>query len=334
MVPKSIISTVLCLMFSLIGFCKTNAIRLKIKKEHEQWHSLVEKDYRKLLQHSLHQNFYGLTEDTFEELLWNGLVESIRFYESPDFIDSKQVTQWIIHKLKPNPDLNFGLPTPKTIDPCKATAFSALNNFTGIWHGNWKSERVHHHWLPVREYHKKINTESNLLGLQSCITGDGIGWNYVVEKEGNVIILGFVYHIMEDGTPVSGNPHYAFLNSNHELSWVSNNHIYYEFTGSHHHNFIGRHYIITGASYDNRSGQARLTKGFQAVYRSEERQLPKFKTLTLLPSRKEDNQTFKFLSKRIWKVLEHKITEARRMAEVLSKVRKVIPFPMLAQYLK
>ena len=294
----------LILNYSIVDFSNLMELPIGHPRHQKTWDLLVKGDYIQLLDFSFPQNLYDLTESDFEELLWSGLIQAIAFYESPTDLNPAMVNTWINNSLAINSNLGHVLPKPQIINGNKHSAFKALNNFTGVWHGHWKSHKVHHNWLPVRDHNREIIKGTNLLGFQSCFTGDGVGWNYVIEKEGEIVILGFVYHFKNNGSIVSGDPHYAFLNNNNQLTWVTNNHIYYEFTCNQENCTNSKHYVITGASYEHKQMKSKLVSGFQAVYLGEEQVPPTYITLTLHDVQEGKNQFLKNLKQSVLKVFQ------------------------------
>jgi hypothetical protein len=158
---------------------------------------------------------------------------------------------------------------------------SSLDQFSGTWHGNWGKMLVHHLWLPVRRFVQSIAEGTTLISFQSCFTGDGFGWNYVLEQGNQIIILGFILHFDDNGTITSKNPHYAFLNNSNQLIWVSEDHIYYEFICDNSNCSDEKHYVISGAAYEKHTNRVKLTSGFQTVYLPRNEDLPPFKSIDL-----------------------------------------------------
>ena len=327
------------LLVGLLVFmiCLPNTIKLPATHEGEQnqWHNLIKADYGQLRDFSNNQNLFGLNQEQFEDLLWKGLLKAIDFHQSPKHLNAAQANKWIKTQFTANSNLQHQLPRPKIVAATKSKAFEAYTNFQGFWHGRWKSVQVHHHWLPVREHYRKISENEFLLGFQSCYTGDGIGWNYVVEKEGEIVLLGFVYHMTSEGSIAFGNPHYAFLNSGGQLIWVSDDHIYYEFTCTNPRCENGKHYVITGGGYEDKNKKPVLVSGFQAIYLSQKLQLPKFEVLALATYDEKENR---FLESRVAPTTEsleatipgtEYVNETLRKA--LNKISKLNSIPKLLQ---
>ncbi len=243
----------------------------------ENLDSFLTSDYQDLITCSKVVKEYGITQESFNQLFWEGVTKSYDFYLSPEYIDQKSLTNLIDRNLLASPKLVNPSDNPGITKTSASKAFESLNEFSGEWHGNWKDLRVHHRWLPARECKKTITESSSLIGFQSCFTGDGIGWNYVVEKRGETIVLGFVYHFNDDGNISARNPHYAFLNPDNQLTWVSGDHIYVEFVRNHSVYTNEKQYVITGAQYEKQRKEMKLISGFQAIYSSEDQRLPVFK---------------------------------------------------------
>ncbi|WP_343486148.1 hypothetical protein [Allomuricauda sp. d1] len=236
-------------------------------------------DYRQLAVFSKSINSFGINEKSFEQLFWEGALESLKFYRSSEGFNQLYVNQLIETELWLNPNLGHPLKRPDKYKTSISNAFGALNQFSGEWHGKWQTMKVHHLWLPVRESNEKIEEGFALVGFQSCFTGDGFGWNYVVKENNNILVLGFVYHFDGEGSISAKNPHYAFVNPKNQLTWVSDDHIYYEFVCADYNCPHKKHYVITGAKYAKQPHKLKLVSGFQAIYLAEDFELPDFKHL-------------------------------------------------------
>jgi len=228
---------------------------------------LAASDYQRLWDFSNQMEVYGITENRFEEFLWEGAVQALEFYESQLEYGPKFANQNIRRHLWEHPNLRHPIPLPmesKAITP--NLAFEALNRFSTNWYGKWQTQEVQHKWLPVQEFKKEMANGYTLIGFQSCFTGDGVGWNYVVQKKETTVILGFVYHFDEYGTISFQNPHYALLNMDGQLTWVSNDHMYFEFVCQDPSCGDSKHYVITGGKYEKQDNALQLVTGFQAIY--------------------------------------------------------------------
>lgn len=264
---------------------------------------LLSFDYQQLAGFSENMKSYGITEECFDELFWEGIKESLKFCLSSKYIDQSSVNNLIELELWRNPDLEHPIIRPEISKIGISRAFKALNEFSGEWHGKWQAMKVHHLWLPVQEFKMEINDGFTLIGFQSCFTGDGFGWNYVVNTKNKVLILGFVYHFDNSGRISAKNPHYAFLNPGNQLTWVSDSHIYYEFMCNGIICDEKKHYTITGGRYQRQVKQYKLASGFQAVYIPEDKQLPAFKHLFVNNIKRTKN----LLSKKLAIVLKNLI---------------------------
>jgi hypothetical protein len=236
-------------------------------------------DYQNLSTFSETISANKISETDFHSLFWEGLTKSYAFYSSSDYIDLAAINHLIDTELRSSAGLGHSFKKLERIRTNLSMAFDALNSFSGEWYGKWETMKVHHRWLPVRECNKVIMGKFTLMGFQSCYTGDGIGWNYLVKEGNNTIVLGFVYHFNTDGKTYVKNPHYAFLSSNGRLTWISDNHIYHEFICEHSHCTDEKHYVITGAKYKKAAEKIEFVSGFQAVYSCEDAQLQDYKCL-------------------------------------------------------
>jgi|GEM_PF-6497215 len=230
------------------------------------WNAQLAMDHSLLKSRSEQMDSYPIPEEEFKQLFREGIEESLMFYLSPERPKAAEVHDLIVTQLVDNSGLRHPLERPGIQTTTRTRAFEAFDRFSGRWHGTWKAQRVHHLWLPTRKIKMEVWDGYQLIGFQTCFTGDGFGWNYVVQKNDTIIILGFVYHVNDTGQIITKNPHYAFLNSNNQLSWVSDDHIYYEFVHSGSHSTDPRCYIITGGPYQKFQGKLTLTSGFQTIY--------------------------------------------------------------------
>ncbi|MFD2587471.1 hypothetical protein ACFSQJ_11055 [Croceitalea marina] len=236
-------------------------------------------DYKDLTDFSESIATFIMKEESFNRLFWEGLIKSYSFYSSSEYIEQSTINDLIETRLWSNPDLKHSFKKPEINRTNFLMAFNALNSFSGKWHGKWETMKMHHLWLPVRKCNTALFDSFTLVGFQSCYTGDGIGWNYVLKKEDDVIILGFVYHFNDNGKIFARNPHYAFLNSKKQLTWVSDNHIYYEFVCTNSTCANEQHYVITGAQYEKNANGIELISGFQAIYLDKNQLIPDFQSL-------------------------------------------------------
>jgi len=264
-------------------------------KNLQGYSDLLTSDYKRLTRFSENLKEYGITEESFENLFWEGLSKSRNFYSSSDHMGQSSVNHWIEKELLNHVDLYHPLEKPETLQTNSANAFSALHSFSGEWHGTWETMKVNHLWLSVQRTKNDLTDGFSIVGFQSCFTGDGFGWNYVVKEQNEIVILGFVYHFDDTGNITARNPHYAFVNTKHQLTWVSDNHIYYEFVCRDSKCGDKKHYVITGGQYEKRIQRTNLTSGFQAVYVSESLELPAFKHLYL----NRVNRAKKLLSRKL-----------------------------------
>ncbi|GMN11594.1 hypothetical protein MTsPCn9_25280 [Croceitalea sp. MTPC9] len=277
--------TYLDFIVTLLTFLLSLTINLKkatdVLKKPENFNDILLSDYRNLSGFSEQMKAYGICKESFKELFWKGAEKSLDFYLSTEFLKESLVNSLVEKQLWMNSGLEHPINKPNTDKTNASRASKVLNTFSGKWHGKWKAMKVHHLWLPVRKSSKELNHGFTLIGFQSCFTGDGFGWNYIVKKKNSIIVLGFVYHFDSNGQISSKNPHYAFLNSNNQLTWVSDSHIYYEFICNDSNCSNRKHYIITGAQYLQQPMGLKLISGFQAVYLSEDYKLPTFKNLNI-----------------------------------------------------
>ena len=239
-------------------------------------------DFQLLNSFSEDLSAYAITRERFEVMFWEGAQSAYRFYQSPQRFRPSSVNQLLAGKFFPVGDSLHFLDHPDAIPTDLPVALEALEAFSGKWYGQWKTMKVRHLWLPVQQTHEPLPKGPTLVGFQSCFTGDGFGWNYVVEEQGKAVILGFVYHFQNQGE-LKGTPHYAYLNTQQQLTWVSNDHIYFEFVCDHQQCSQPKHYVITGGQYEQQGKSSKLVSGFQAQYVRKNGQLPEFRELPSIP---------------------------------------------------
>ena len=156
--------------------------------------------------------------------------------------------------------------------------------FSGKWYGNWRSAQIDHLWLPTHELPLTFSFENMgiaILAFQSVYTGDGIGWNYLLQKDGMKFILGFVGHFDEAGSISMKRPHIGFPQANGAIIWKTRDHMYLEFVCQHHAcEIAAEHYVITGISYKTGKRKLKTIEAFQAIYTRDPRQRPTWRLLS------------------------------------------------------
>ncbi|MDW3190778.1 MAG: hypothetical protein R8G66_00345 [Cytophagales bacterium] len=266
------------IMLGLLIWLPSKAGPFLIDARHLKTEFLLSEDYEQLADFAIVFRDYSPSKENFELLFWHGLKESLVFHERLG--QSKRSYSFVLRKFKRLPHHQFSHPinqeTPFRTNTIEA--FHILRRFTGQWHGYWEEKPVHHFWLPVRTVDITFTKRTKLLGFQSCFTGDGFGWNYVVQKKNQIIVLGFVYHYDENGALAKGNPHVGLMHQDLHLTWISDSHIYNEQVCTHPDCALGPHYVITGMAFNPNHQHHRAEIGFQAIYLSEEMELPLFQT--------------------------------------------------------
>ncbi|MEM8765378.1 MAG: hypothetical protein AAGD88_16275 [Bacteroidota bacterium] len=243
--------------------------------------SNLSQDYQLLNAFGAIETHHGVSNEDFDKFFWKGVKESMNFYSLHR--GSRSSVQNIIkEELFAHKDLKHVLKKPRLCKTNLKRAYDALHQFSGNWHGCWAGREVHHLWLPVILTDTLVQEELTLVGFQSCYTGDGLGWNYIVENKEETLVLGYVYHFDEDVISAE-NPHYAYCNTNQQLTWVSNDNVYYEFTCDNPNHPNEKQYVITGARYSVLEKELKPSAGFQAIYSSERKAIPVFQNLDLNP---------------------------------------------------
>lgn len=223
-------------------------------------------DYQRLADFSEQMNTYGISEESFKKLFWKGALKSFDFYQSSNRIKRNDI-HLVLKNLVHRNHLKHVLKKSSLNTSDSDKSADVLQTFSGEWFGKWQSMSVEHLWLPIRKCNFKIGLEHKVIGFQTCFTGDGFGWNYLIQKGEETIILGHVYHFNENGNMDYENPHYALLNGESQLTWVSDNHVYYEFVCEDEKCAAGKHYVITAMPYSNHD-RLKFGAPIQAIYNS------------------------------------------------------------------
>lgn len=235
----------------------------------------LQADYEELASYTAKMKHFQLDPITFEKRFWQGLAEATNYF-------TEDVLQ--------NPDNKRDLTRPfhlrfpmvhevqrKSLSITQlADGIAALERFTGPWYGLWDKMKVKHLWLPVRQSRHTLQGDFQLLAFQSAFTGDGIGWNFLVRHKGKVHMLGHVYHYDIEGHLSTQTPHYAYLDQAGQITWITKDHIFFETVCHEDHGLAGKHYVITGESYDSSTNEPDATNRFQAIYLAKDHLLPQF----------------------------------------------------------
>ena len=238
--------------------------------------SILLQDYDQLNRNSNGIKKYSIKQKAFEDLFWEGAAGALSFYLSKERVSNETVTNLINSGLQMNPSLVHSFDKIAPTEIKTEGALKILERFTGYWYGMWEEMEVHHLWLPVRTCEKSISNDYTLVGFQSCFTGDGIGWNYIVSGKNEMVILGLVYHYDIGGILSAKNPHYAFLNANNSITWISDSHMYLETMCDKSTCINEEHYVITGGRYEKDMEELSFKEKFQAVYLRKDKSLPHF----------------------------------------------------------
>jgi len=224
-------------------------------------------DFQVIFEFSKKMKLYSVSQENFETFFQKGVMESYNFQQSSHYMNQSRLNRMIEKELSLYQDLKHPLKKLSKRDSKDLKSSEVLNTFSGEWYGKWKSMDVKHLWLPFKKTNLKIGKEFKIIGFQTCFIGDGFGWNYLIQKGEKIIILGYVYHFDEKGKLISENPHYAFVNNENQLTWVSDNHIYHEFVCEDAKCTNSKHYVITAISYTSTNG-IKFGIPFQAIYLS------------------------------------------------------------------
>lgn len=238
-----------------------------ISKERDKLNDILLLDYQHLSDFSEQMKAYGISEVSFKNLFWKGALKSFHFYQSPNLMEQYDINNVLKKNLVYQYHLKHQLKVPSMNTSTSDKSSEVLHTFSGEWFGKWQSMDVEHLWLPIRSCNVKIGLGYKVIGFQSCFTGDGFGWNYLIQNGEEITILGHVYHFNKNGALDYENPHYAFLNDQSQLTWVSDNHVYYEFVCEDKKCAFGKHYVITAMPYSN-NDTLKFGTPVQAIYTS------------------------------------------------------------------
>ena len=108
--------------------------------------------------------------------------------------------------------------------------------FDGKWFGYWDVWPMNHYWRPSDVFtpNRAVDgSKHTLRALQYAWIGNGFGWNYVVQLEGDVereCVLGMVYYL--DGHPydkvVDEKPHVGYSDGDERLVWFTAKEVFFE----------------------------------------------------------------------------------------------------------
>ena len=235
----------------------------------------LQADYEELASFTAKIKHYQLDPTTFEKRFWQGLAQATEYF-------TEDVLQHPNGKRKLASPFHLRFPKIHEVQRKSlsitqlADGIAALERFAGPWYGLWEEMKVTHLWLPVRQRLHPLKGDFQLLAFQSAFTGDGIGWNFLIRHEGEVHMLGHVYHFDSKGKLSTQTPHYAYLDQAGQITWITPDHIFFETVCHEDHGLPGKHYVITGESYDQVTHTPHVTNRFQAIYLAKDHLLPQF----------------------------------------------------------
>ena len=235
----------------------------------------LQKDYKKLCLFSEQMKRYDVRVSDFSTFFQKGLEMSLAFYEASCSPPSITAIKNFERKICQDSLLNHQI-KKQHLSKEFQSPFKVLDRFSGKWFGTWKGMEVRHLWLPLQKCHASQAMGYELIGYQSCFTGDGFGWNYILRNDTDVLVLGYVYHFKKNGLSY-GCPHFGFANESGGLTWVSNDHLYYELLCQNPSCHLGKHYVISAVPYASIQKPS-YAKRIQAVYKSVD---PNLKTNVL-----------------------------------------------------
>lgn len=161
--------------------------------------------------------------------------------------------------------------------------FGVFADFRGRWYGKWKDFNVAQHWLAPRylESHLRLGEQKiHLKAFQTVNIGDGIGWNYTVQIDKKLYLIGYTFHFDESNVAYLKRPHIGFSLGDNALAWVTEDHVYFEhICKSEKCRKKPLHYSITGASFCP-SGDVPQSL-FQTIYTVDRQELFAFQEKVL-----------------------------------------------------
>lgn len=143
-----------------------------------------------------------------------------------------------------------------------------LKDFSGKWFGRWRNSNVNHTWLSPVKLNKTISIDSlsfSVKAYQSAFTGDGLGWNYLIEQDHELYLLGMTYHY-QAGEITMRRPHVGLSQSEDTIVWLTKDHTYYEYTCQCDNIGLPEHYLIDGVYFYEDSERVEKAEGFRAIY--------------------------------------------------------------------
>lgn len=239
--------------------------------------SQLQEDYEELASFSSMIKHYGIDAMTFEKRFWQGLAQATHYF-TKDALQNPNASRELASPFHLQFPMLHEVQRKSLSITQLADGIAALERFTGPWYGLWEEMKVKHLWLPVRQSQHPLQDDFQLLAFQSAFIGDGIGWNFLVRHKGEVHMLGHVYHYDSAGHLTSQTPHYAYLDKAGQITWITQDHIFFETVchEDHDHGLSGKHYVITGESHKQSTDDPQLTNRFQAIYRAKDQLLPQF----------------------------------------------------------
>ncbi|MEO0468911.1 MAG: hypothetical protein AAF206_04760 [Bacteroidota bacterium] len=231
-------------------------------------------DYDSLCAHSEEMSLYRVSKPIFQYLFEEGLAKAEAFCRqfAPDADARLDALQQDLH---PETFIHPGRPA-QPIVPTEADAIQALQSFSGSWYGYWRDDLVSHHWLRVQKPNVR---HDGLIAWQTCFTGDGFGWNYVVKMDGKICVLGYVFHFDAEGIFTKGRPHFAQLTEQGQILWFTEDHIYCEKVCQEKGCESAEHYVITGGQFSGKAKYLSINKVFQAIYLRNNQDLPLYQSM-------------------------------------------------------
>jgi len=280
---------ILCLVFPLssAGFPIENPSRYKAFER-----EVIPNSYKRLINPYLRQDYTSLqrkvgsrpmdqlSKEQFISLFYKGIEKAHELFSEEYYSKNarkkyEKGVKKILHahrSLLENHGIEIPLINPNIQPSLKAWSMvgdSIFESFSGEWYGSWRAQDVNHYWLPTHNlsFLSMDGIEISVLAFQSVFTGDGIGWNYVIQKEDIKFLLGFVVHFNDLGRIYLERPHIGIPQENGAIIWKTKDHMYLEFVSSlHRYNKEEECYIIVGISFYAHKKNLRLIEAFRAIY--------------------------------------------------------------------
>ncbi len=180
----------------------------------------------------------------------------------PELVRGLRASQLLLRELQNTGVWSVLLNQPRQAlqdSPQKAT--DALKPFEGQWVGKWHKQRVIHDWQALTLLAQPIllGKQLEILAIQFCWVGDGYGWNVVVRKGGQVLLLGTVNHLDPSGRIAYRVPHVGVPRGAGHILWMTPSSLFSEYIND------GK-YVIQSQAWKMTTDVIELGQSYQTTY--------------------------------------------------------------------